>query len=62
MRPGRTVTPPWPVRTERLVIRPMSADDVEATSYSSEAPAPEGGSLASDEALQALREKLTGGA
>ncbi|MFL6174379.1 MAG: S1 RNA-binding domain-containing protein, partial [Marmoricola sp.] len=37
----------------------------EATSYSSGAPADdaseEGGSLASDEALQALREKLTGG-
>jgi small subunit ribosomal protein S1 len=34
----------------------------EATSYSSEAPAEaDGGSLASDEALQALREKLTGG-
>jgi small subunit ribosomal protein S1 len=34
----------------------------EATSYSSEQPeAPDAGSLASDEALQALREKLTGG-
>ena len=34
----------------------------EATSYSSEPTATEdGGSLASDEALQALREKLTGG-
>ena len=37
----------------------------EATSYSSEGETPEettdGGSLASDEALQALREKLTGG-
>src|SRR5689334_24452382 len=36
----------------------------EATSYSSgatEQVAEEGGSLASDEALQALREKLTGG-
>ncbi|MBW8750765.1 MAG: 30S ribosomal protein S1, partial [Propionibacteriales bacterium] len=36
----------------------------EATSYSSDAgagDAEEGGSLASDEALQALREKLTGG-
>jgi small subunit ribosomal protein S1 len=33
----------------------------EATSYSSEAPAADSGSLASDEALQALREKLTGG-
>ena len=31
----------------------------EATSYTSDAP--EQGSLASDEALQALREKLTGG-
>ena len=42
------------------------AEAGEATSYSSEAgteggEAPEGGSLASDEALQALREKLTGG-
>ncbi|MCW2786297.1 MAG: ribosomal protein, partial [Marmoricola sp.] len=41
------------------------AEAGEATSYSSDAPtegdAPEGGSLASDEALQALREKLTGG-
>src|SRR3712207_5182078 len=34
----------------------------EATSYSSDAPAETEGSLASDEALQALREKLTGGA
>jgi small subunit ribosomal protein S1 len=38
----------------------------EATSYSSDSEAPEeeadtAGSLASDEALQALREKLTGG-
>ena len=36
----------------------------EATSYSSNAggnDSDEGGSLASDEALQALREKLTGG-
>ncbi|MFB0835544.1 30S ribosomal protein S1 [Arthrobacter halodurans] len=31
-----------------------------STSYSSEAPAPEAGTLASDEALAALREKLTG--
>src|SRR5687768_9116970 len=38
------------------------AEAGEATSYSSEAPAEaEGGSLASDEALQALRDKLTGG-
>jgi small subunit ribosomal protein S1 len=37
------------------------AEAGEATSYSSEAPAAEAGSLASDEALQALREKLTGG-
>jgi len=33
----------------------------EAANYSSEAPAATEGSLASDEALQALREKLTGG-
>ncbi|MBE8528014.1 30S ribosomal protein S1, partial [Amycolatopsis sp. H6(2020)] len=31
------------------------------TSYSSEAPASDAGTLASDEALAALREKLTGG-
>jgi small subunit ribosomal protein S1 len=40
------------------------AEAGEATSYSSdtgEAEVEEGGSLASDEALQALREKLTGG-
>ncbi|MDQ4085712.1 MAG: 30S ribosomal protein S1, partial [Actinomycetota bacterium] len=40
-------------------------DAGQASSYSSEQPAQpeeeEGGSLASDEALQALREKLTGG-
>jgi small subunit ribosomal protein S1 len=40
-------------------------DAGEASSYSSQQEAPvkeeEGGSLASDEALQALREKLTGG-
>ncbi|RSV96321.1 30S ribosomal protein S1, partial [Klebsiella aerogenes] len=33
----------------------------ESTSYSSEAPEETSSSLASDEALQALREKLTGG-
>jgi small subunit ribosomal protein S1 len=42
-----------------------AAEAGEATSYSSGEAAPEqqqtGGSLASDEALQALREKLTGG-
>jgi small subunit ribosomal protein S1 len=41
--------------------RKAAAEAAEATSYSS-APAEEAtGSLASDEALQALREKLTGG-
>ena len=50
----------------------MRVEAGEATSYSSGGDAPasdggassseaEGGSLASDEALQALREKLTGG-
>jgi small subunit ribosomal protein S1 len=41
--------------------RKADAEAGQATSYSSEAPAQDGGSLASDEALQALRDKLTGG-
>jgi small subunit ribosomal protein S1 len=44
--------------------RAAAAEAGEATSYSSDQGSqsqPDGGSLASDEALQALREKLTGG-
>jgi small subunit ribosomal protein S1 len=37
-----------------------ASDAGEATSYSSDAPAADGGTLASDEALAALREKLAG--
>jgi small subunit ribosomal protein S1 len=38
-----------------------AAEAGQATSYSSQEQSEDGGSLASDEALQALREKLTGG-
>ena len=37
-----------------------ASQDTGASSYVSEAPANDGGTLASDEALAALREKLTG--
>ena len=46
---------------QQAEAKAAEAEAGEATSYSSEAPAADGGSLASDEALQALREKLTGG-
>ena len=48
---------------QQAEAKKAEAEAGEATSYSSEAAAeePEGGSLASDEALQALRDKLTGG-
>ncbi|WFP15277.1 30S ribosomal protein S1 [Citricoccus muralis] len=57
----------WEAHKEQVVRH--STEDVEAsteaaeagnTSYSSEAPATDAGTLASDEALAALREKLTG--
>ncbi|MGZ4453984.1 MAG: 30S ribosomal protein S1, partial [Nocardioides sp.] len=48
---------------QQAEAKQAEAEAGEATSYSSEAPAEDtAGSLASDEALQALREKLTGGA
>jgi small subunit ribosomal protein S1 len=47
---------------QQAEAKAADAEAGEASSYSSAAPAEEtGGSLASDEALQALREKLTGG-
>ena len=50
-----------PADAHLLLAAAAEAEAGEATSYSSEAPETDGGSLASDEALQALREKLTGG-
>ena len=47
---------------QQAEAKKAEAEAGESTSYSSEAQEPEGGSLASDEALQALRDKLTGGA
>ncbi|MCW2868451.1 MAG: ribosomal protein, partial [Marmoricola sp.] len=53
---------------QQAEAKQAEAEAGQATSYSSggddaaETGEPEGGSLASDEALQALREKLTGGA
>ncbi len=47
---------------QQAEAKAADAEAGEATSYSSDAPAEDGGALASDEALQALREKLTGGA
>ena len=46
---------------QQAEAKEADADAGEASSYSSEAPAADAGALASDEALQALREKLTGG-
>ena len=47
---------------QQAEAKKAEAEAGEATSYSSEAPEEQdGGSLASDEALQALRDKLTGG-
>ncbi|HEX6246481.1 MAG TPA: 30S ribosomal protein S1, partial [Nocardioidaceae bacterium] len=48
---------------QQAEAKKAAAEAGEATSYSSEQAVEEetGGSLASDEALQALREKLTGG-
>ena len=45
---------------QQAEAKKAEAEAGESTSYSSEAPEGEG-SLASDEALQALRDKLTGG-
>jgi small subunit ribosomal protein S1 len=50
-----------PHKNKKTAQTPAGPEAGEATSYSSEAPAADSGSLASDEALQALREKLTGG-
>ncbi|MCW2768820.1 MAG: ribosomal protein, partial [Aeromicrobium sp.] len=49
------------VEAEKAGIEASEAANYSSDTAGSDADAPQEGSLASDEALQALREKLTGG-